>query len=129
MAKETYLASSSPYNIGGAFFALCSVLFLLKYQVGWVVYLFAFMCISLAYILWKVPPPKIEIDDLGIRRLQHGDSSAGKILRILQPDIACEWNWVNAVSTTRLNSGTFVTLISVSDDMPSRPKYRMTIES
>jgi hypothetical protein len=49
--------------------------------------------------------------------------------RILLPDMECEWVWVNSISTTRLNGGSFVTSISVSDDMPNKPKYRVTIES
>jgi len=35
----------------------------------------------------------------------------------------------SSISTTRLNGGSFVTSISVSDDMPNKPKYRVTIES
>ncbi len=49
--------------------------------------------------------------------------------RLLLPDIGCEWVWVNSITTTRLNAGSFVTSISVSDEMPNKPKYRVTIES
>jgi hypothetical protein len=129
MAKETYMASSSPFKILSALFALCSILLLLKYYVGWVVYPFALICISLAYLLWKVPPPKIEIDEHGIRRIQHGTSFTEAMSQILLPDIGCEWNWVSSISTTRLNSGSFTTSISVSDDMPNKSKYRVTIDS
>jgi hypothetical protein len=49
--------------------------------------------------------------------------------RILLPDIGCEWVWVRSISTTRLNSGSFITSISVSNDMPDKPKYHVTVES
>ena len=129
MAKETFTASTSPFKIISALFALCSILLLLKYYVGWIVYPFAFICIVLAYLLWKVPPPIIEVDEHGIRRIQHGNSLTGAMSRILVPDIGCEWVWVRSISTTRLNSGSFITSISVSDDMPNQPKYRVTVES
>jgi hypothetical protein len=129
MAKETFTASTSPFKIVSALFALCSILLLLKYYIGWLVYPFAFICIVLAYLLWKVPPPIIEVDERGIRRIQHGNYLTGTMSRILLPDMECEWVWVNSISTTRLNGGSFVTSISVSDDMPNKPKYRVTIES
>jgi len=129
MAKETFTASTSPFKIISALFALCSILLLLKYYVGWIVYPFAFICIVLAYLLWKVPPPIIEVDEHGIRRIQHGNYLTGTMSRILLPNVECEWVWINSISTTRLNGGSFVTSISASDDMPNKLKYRVTIES
>ncbi len=129
MARETYTASTSPFKMFSALFGLCSFLLLLKYYVGWFVYPFAFVCLALAYLLWKLPPPIIEIDEQGIKKLQHGSPLTGTMSRLLLPDVECEWVWVRSISTTRLNAGSFITSISVSDEMPNKPKYRVTVES
>lgn len=129
MMKETFTSKAYIPKILSAFFALGSILLPFISKVGWGTYPFAALCLALAFLFWRIPPQKIEVDDIGIKQRQHGSSSSVLLSQILLPDTECEWKWIQSVSTTRLNSGFFLTALYLFENVPNKPKYRVTIES
>ncbi|MBN1473300.1 MAG: hypothetical protein JW914_01670 [Syntrophaceae bacterium] len=133
MTKETFTAKAYTLKIISAFLALSSILLLFAPYIGfpslvggWGDYFFAILCIIAAYVCWKVPPPKIEVDEVGIKKLNN---STGPMTRLLQPNSECEWNWIHSISTTRCQDGSLLTILYISEAIPNQPKYRVTIES
>jgi len=133
MTKETFTAKAYMFKIISAFLALSSILLLFAPYIGfpplvggWGDYLFAILGIIAACICWKIPSPKIEVDELGIKRLNN---STGPMSQLLRPNSECEWNWIHSVSTTRCRDGSLVTVLYISEGIPNQPKYRVTIES
>jgi len=131
MTKETFTATSYPLKLISAFNALGSILVLVTASEKlpldeWSKYLLAILFIITAYICWKIPPSKIEIDESGIKRLNN---STGLMSQLLQPNTQCEWKWIHTVSTTRSDHGYFTTVLHISKGVPNPPKNLVAIHS
>jgi hypothetical protein len=130
MTKETFTTKSYLFKVFSALFALTSVFFLLfRTHIGWPAYFLALLGIGVAYVFLKIPLPKIEVDDSGIKEIHRDSTDTGLIARIVQPDAECEWNWIQTVSTTRFNSGSFLTTLYLFEEIPNKPKLRVQIAS
>lgn len=127
--KESFTSKTYIPKMLSAFFALGSILLPFISKIGWGTYPFAALCLTLAFLSWRIPPMKIEIDESGIKQRQHGSSGSVLLARIYKPDTESEWKWIHSVSTTRLNGGSFLTVLYLFEDIPNKPIYRVTIES
>ncbi len=128
MTNRTFTAKTYPFKLLGGFFALAAIFFLFIFHDTWPL---AVLSIIIAYICGKIPPPRIEIDDSGLRRGHCSSSGSALLSRILKPDTECRWNWIDSVSTTRLGSGSCLTAVHFSEDHLNKEKsrYRLVIES
>ena len=131
MTKKTFTAKSYPLKLISALLALGSILVLVTASENlpldeWCKYLLSILFIITAYICWKIPPSKIEIDESGIKRLNNG---TGLMLKLLRPDTECEWNSIHSVSTTRGDHGYFTTVLYISKGVPNPPKNLVVIHS
>ena len=129
MTSQTFTAKTYHLKVLSVIFALGSLIILIKLHNEWQGCLLSVLSFSIATIFWKVPPPKLEINDTGIIRRQHGSAGSALLSRIVLPDTECKRNWIASVSTARFNSGSFLTTLYSFEDLPDKPKYRVTIES
>jgi hypothetical protein len=133
MEKKIFTGNTYPFR-------LLSVLLLAGAALAWFrpdasvvpfgeqsVYFFPFFSILCAYILSILPPPTIEIDETGIKRLNN---AGGWISMILRPDSECRWEWITSVSTYRTSNIDYATtVLMVSSDTPYKSKYLVSFES
>jgi hypothetical protein len=128
MITKTYIARTYLFKVIGVLLtALGLLLFLFGSHISWLKSFLAIFSFSLAYLFWKIPSPKIEVDDAGIGRFHRGKSRL--LARIVQPDNKFKRNSIDSVSTVRFNGGTFLTVLYTSEEAPDKPKHSVTIES
>jgi hypothetical protein len=136
MTKKTFTAKPYLNKIIGIFLASGSVLILYTTYIGfipepyyeWNGYLLSSLGIITAYIIWKIPVQKIEIDELGIKII-IGSQVTGFMSKLLNPDTECKWNWISSVVTTRSNGGSLITVLYTSEAVPNQPKDRVVFDS
>jgi len=133
MEKQIFTGNSYPFR-------LLSVLLIAGATLAWFkpdaslvpfgeqsVYYFPFFSIFCALIIGLLPPPTIEIDESGIKRLNN---VKGWMSILLRPDSECRWEWIKSVRTyqkTRIDYAT--TVLMVPRDTPYKSKYLVSFES